>query len=105
VGGNNLQQGHNGMPFLRLFLRRDKSERASPGSKSSDTSQPVRKSLMPADRAMFLIAISVTAMLCALLVIRAIHRGGPLGPGQMIMIGFVVGGALCLVRLSAARRK
>ena len=93
------------MPFLRLVLRRGKCERASPGSKSPDTNRPFRKSLTPADRAMLLIAISVTAMLSALLVIRVTHQGGPLGPGQLIMIGLVVSGALFLVHLSAAHRK
>jgi hypothetical protein len=95
VGGR-ISKGRNDMPFLKL----GKSERAGP-----DPSRPVRKSLKPADRAMFLIAIAASAVLSALLVIRVTHRGSPLGPGQMIMIAFVVSGALCLVRLSAAHRK
>jgi hypothetical protein len=86
------------MPFLRLVLRLGKREYPGPN-------RPIRKSLKPADRTMFLIAIAATAMLCALLVIRVTHRGAPPGPGQIIMIGFVVSAALYLVRLSAAHRK
>ena len=72
---------------------------------SSDPHRSSRKSLSAADRAMFLIAIGATAVLCALLVIRATHRGAPVGPVQIVMIGLVVSGALWLVRLSAAHRK
>jgi hypothetical protein len=86
------------MPFLRLVLGLGKRERPGPN-------RPVRKSLSAADRAMFLIAIAATAVLCAVLVIRVTHRGAPPGPGQIIMIGFVVSAALYLVRLSAAHRK
>jgi hypothetical protein len=82
------------------FPRPDKTER-----ESSAPNRPVRKSLSPADRAMFLVAIATTAMLSALLVIRVTHLGAPVGPGQMVMIGFVVSGAIWLVRLSAAHRK
>jgi len=82
------------------FRRPGKTEQ-----ESSDPNTPFRKSLSPADRSMFLIAIAATALLCALLVIRVIYRDAPVGPGQMIMIGFVASGALWLVRLSAADRK
>jgi hypothetical protein len=54
---------------------------------------------------MFLIAIAAAAVLSALLVIRVTHRAAPVGPGQMVMIAFVVSAALWLVRLSATHRK
>jgi hypothetical protein len=94
--GARVSWGHTDMPFLSL----GKSEREDP-----DPNRPDRKLLSAADRTMFLIAIAATAVLSALLVIRVTHHGAPLGPGQMIMIAFVVGGALCLVGLSAAHRK
>jgi hypothetical protein len=82
------------------FLRPGKTER-----ESSALNRPARKSLSPADRAMFAVAIAATAVLSALLVIRVTHRGAPVGLGQLAMIAFVVSAALWLVRLSATHRK
>jgi hypothetical protein len=87
---------HIDMPLLRP----GKTER-----ESSNPNRPVRKSLSPADREMLLIAFAAAAVLSMLLVIRVTHRGAPVGPGQMVMIGFVVSAALWLVHLSAAHRK